>query len=59
MLTFPDTIYKPSGTDNQDVVLKLNKSLYGQVTAAVFALRDLDGSMRLRCLFAVSTTHTL
>jgi Reverse transcriptase (RNA-dependent DNA polymerase) len=25
--------YKPSGTDSQDVVLKLNKSLYGQVTS--------------------------
>jgi hypothetical protein len=25
--------YKPSGTENQDVVLKLKKSLYGQVTS--------------------------
>jgi hypothetical protein len=28
-------------------------------SAAVFALRDLDGSMRLRWLFTMSTTHTL
>jgi hypothetical protein len=28
-------------------------------TAAVFALRDLDGSMRLRWPFALSTTQTL